>query len=227
MARHVVFDFFGTLVSYRDGVRDIPVRRARALLAGLGDPLPEVELADTLAACFEDLEARSTATLREFSMLDAARLLFGRRGIAATAAAPEFVEAYLEDWVEGVEGLPRLAEWLNALDAPKSVLSNTHHEPMLRRQLERFGIDGAFCCVTTSIGHGMRKPHASIYRAHLAALGLTPADAVFVGDNPACDYFGPRAVGMAAYLVAEAPVPGVPEAHRLGHLYELKERLRD
>ena len=43
MARHVVFDFFGTLVSYRDGVRDNPVGRARAVLAGLGDELSEAQ----------------------------------------------------------------------------------------------------------------------------------------------------------------------------------------
>ena len=226
MARHVVFDFFGTLVSYRDGVRDNPVGRARAVLAGLGDELSEAQLTDALERCFEDLEAWSSATLREYSMLDAARLLFERRSIAAVAQAETFVEAYLEDWVEGVAGVPGLAEWLGAFDVAKSVLSNTHHEPMLRRQLSRLGIDGNFCRVTTSIGHGLRKPHASIYRAHLAALGVAPADAVFVGDNPACDYFAPRSVGMAAYLIAERPVPGVPEAHRLRHLFELEARLR-
>ena len=159
-------------------------------------------------------------------MAEAGARLFACLGIAASESLPDFVEAYLEDWVAGVESLPQLSAWLESLDAPKSVLSNTHHEPMLRGQIERLGIQDAFCCVTTSIGHGMRKPHPSIYRAHLDALGISAGDAVFVGDNPACDYFGPRAVGIAAYLVAEAPVAGVPETHRLAHLYELSERLR-
>lgn len=223
--RHVIFDFFGTLVRYREGVRGNPARRAHAVLAGLGESMSETDFAETFAACFEELELEAAASLREYSMAEAAARLFARRGIAAMDSVPGFVEAYLEDWVEGVESLPQVAAWLAAVDAPKSVLSNTHHEPMLRSQLERLGLEDAFCCVTTSIGHGMRKPHPSIYRAHLDALGLAAADVVFVGDNPACDYFGPRSVGITAYLVAEASVAGVAETHRLAHLYELSDRL--
>jgi FMN phosphatase YigB (HAD superfamily) len=56
-------------------------------------------------------------------------------------------------------------------------------------------------------------------------LGLAIGQVVFVGDNPECDFHGPRSIGMEAYLVAAAPVPGVPDSHRLGHLYELTARI--
>ena len=226
MARHVIFDFFGTLVTYRDGVHGNPVERARAELRRHGVAIEPAVFADSFAACFTELEQLASTSLREYSMLDAARVLFMDLGVAASRAALQrFVAAYLEDWSEGVEGLPLLAAWLDALAAPKSVLSNTHHEALVAGQLQRLGIAHAFERLTTSVGHGMRKPHPSIYRAHLEALGISAADAVFVGDNPACDYFGPRAVGIDAYLIAPRPLADVPERHRLVHLYQLSEAL--
>jgi FMN phosphatase YigB (HAD superfamily) len=91
--------------------------------------------------------------------------------------------------------------------------------------MERLRIRGSFERVTTSISHGFRKPHPSIYVAHLDAIGARSRDAVFVGDNAACDYFGPRAIGIEAYLIAVRPISGVDERHRLAHLYQLSERL--
>jgi putative hydrolase of the HAD superfamily len=226
MARHVIFDFFGTLVTYRDGVHGNPVERARAELQRHGVIVEPAVFAGSFAACFAKLEQRAATSLQEYSMLDVASVLFVDLGVTASKSALQrFVDVYLEDWTEGVEGLPLLAAWLDALAAPKSVLSNTHHEAMVVGQLQRLGIAPAFERLTTSVGHGMRKPHPSIYRAHLDALGISAADAVFVGDNPACDYFGPRAVGIDAYLIAPAPVAGVAERHRLVHLYQLNERL--
>jgi FMN phosphatase YigB (HAD superfamily) len=105
------------------------------------------------------------------------------------------------------------------------LLSNTHHEPLVIGLLERLQIDGCFEHVTTSIGHGFRKPHASIYEAHLDAIGVDARDASFVGDNVECDYLGPRSVGIEAFLISARPVTGVAERHRLAHLYQLAERL--
>jgi len=118
-----------------------------------------------------------------------------------------------------------LPKWLDALPGSKSVLSNTHHEPMLVALMERLRIRESFARVTTSIGHGLRKPHPSIYLAHLDAIGAASGDVVFVGDNAECDYFGPRSVGIEAFLIAVRPVSGVAERHRLAHLYQLPERL--
>lgn len=224
--RHLIFDFFGTLATYDDGIAEHRVERARAELASHGVVLDPDAFVARWLDCFAPLDDLAQKTLEEFSMADAARALFADLGIAATdARVARYVDAFLSDWTSGVAPLPRLREWLATLPMPKSVLSNTHHDVMVRDLLERFGVRDAFSHVTTSIGHGYRKPHPSVYRAHLDALGIAAADAVFVGDNPQCDYFGPRAVGIEAYLIAQRPVSGVPERHRLAHLYQLIERL--
>jgi putative hydrolase of the HAD superfamily len=224
--RHLIFDFFGTLVTYREGIDGNPVERARAELVAHGVEVSAQQLTNQLAECFSMLERDANETLREYSMTEAVRALFAELGVTGSAdRVSRFVDAYLHDWSASVRALPRLDSWLDALPMPKSVLSNTHHEPLVLGLIDRLGVGGSFDRVTTSIRHGYRKPHPSIYRAHLDSLGVATQDAIFVGDNPQCDYFGPRAVGIEAYLIAPRPVSGIPEKHRLAHLYQLMERL--
>ncbi len=225
-ARHVIFDFFGTLVTYREGIEGNPVEHAQMELVTHGIELPPGVLVSRFGECFTVLERAANESLREYAMADAVALLFERLGVATSPErVARFVDAYLRDWTQSVRGLPGLGEWLGALPASKSVLSNTHHEPMLAGLMNRLDIDASFARVTTSIGHGYRKPHPSIYLAHLDSLGISAQDAIFVGDNLQCDYAGPRAIGIEAFLIAAEPVDGVDERHRLTNLYELTERL--
>jgi HAD superfamily hydrolase (TIGR01662 family) len=49
--------------------------------------------------------------------------------------------------------------------------------------------------------HGWVKPHRSIFEAMLRELDVAPEDAAMVGDSPADDIEGARALGMTALLV--------------------------
>jgi putative hydrolase of the HAD superfamily len=49
--------------------------------------------------------------------------------------------------------------------------------------------------------HGHVKPHRSIFDAVLAQLGVAPERAAMVGDSPADDIEGARALGMKAFLL--------------------------
>jgi FMN phosphatase YigB (HAD superfamily) len=223
---HVIFDFFGTLVTYTAGIAGNPCTRALAELRAYGVALEVAEFERRFDGCFDELEVQAQVGHQEFSMHDAARLLFAQLDIAPDAdRLDQFVAAYLEDWNVGVRPLPRLDMWMNSLPVGKSVLTNTHHPGFVPAHLERLGIAHHVQRVTSSVEHGQRKPDPRIYRDHLAELGLATEQGVFVGDNPECDFHGPRAVGMEAFLVASAQVPGVPESHRLGHLYQLSDRL--
>jgi putative hydrolase of the HAD superfamily len=85
------------------------------------------------------------------------------------------------------------------------------------RDLEEFvvhhGLD-----VDAAIGsraHGRIKPHETIFRAALEALGVEPEEAAMVGDSLADDVEGARALGMRAVLVdREGRFPNVPDALR-------------
>ena len=69
-----------------------------------------------------------------------------------------------------------------------------------------------------SRAHGKTKPHETIFRAALDALGVEPEEAVMVGDSIEDDIEGARALGMRALLVdREGRYPDAPDA--LSDLY--------
>jgi FMN phosphatase YigB (HAD superfamily) len=56
----------------------------------------------------------------------------------------------------------------------------------------------------SSFHHGKSKPHASIFRAVLDLLDVTPEEAAMVGDAVEEDLAGARAIGMRAILLDRA-----------------------
>jgi HAD superfamily hydrolase (TIGR01549 family) len=75
-----------------------------------------------------------------------------------------------------------------------------------------------------SMSHGRTKPHASIFEAALLALEVEPDEAVMVGDSPADDIQGARALGIRAILIDRDGVyPN--ERDRIGGLGELTAAL--
>ena len=56
-------------------------------------------------------------------------------------------------------------------------------------------------CAIASRAHGWTKPHESIFRAALDALGVAADEAAMVGDSPEDDIEGARALGIRAFLV--------------------------
>jgi putative hydrolase of the HAD superfamily len=67
--------------------------------------------------------------------------------------------------------------------------------------LESLGIDGLFHAITVSSLEGFEKPSPEIFRRSLDELGVTPEQAIHVGDNPAEDYRGAEAVGITPVLI--------------------------
>lgn len=55
--------------------------------------------------------------------------------------------------------------------------------------------------VITSRLHGKMKPHPAIFRSVLTLLDVEPTEALMVGDSPADDIAGARALGMPAVLL--------------------------
>ena len=91
--------------------------------------------------------------------------------------------------------------------------------------LERTGLAPLLECAVISARAGYRKPHAAIYQAALDALGLAPADVIFVGDNPHADIDGPLALGIQPVQIDRsggvACRPGVPCIAELARLLDL------
>jgi HAD superfamily hydrolase (TIGR01509 family) len=93
-----------------------------------------------------------------------------------------------------------------------------------REELDRLRItrlvEAGFFCRDV----GWRKPDRRIFDHVTAALGVAPADCLFVGDDPRWDIVGPRAIGMPAALIDRAGVSdarGVPVVRNLWQLVRM------
>ena len=84
-----------------------------------------------------------------------------------------------------------------------------------RKKLDAFGLlpffENALIC---SDEHGASKPAPSIFLAGCAALGLTPSEVAYVGDNYAADAEGASAAGLHAYWLDRGQAGDRPE---VGH----------
>jgi len=93
----------------------------------------------------------------------------------------------------------------------------------LERVCDEAGIATFFGAIVDSARVGVEKPDPRIFGAALTALGVAPADALFVGDSLPRDMAGARGIGMAhAWLVpapaARACCPDDPVIHALEDL---------
>jgi len=75
-----------------------------------------------------------------------------------------------------------------------------------------------------------RKPAPFPFQLACGRLGVTPGRCVYVGDNPACDFAGPRRLGMLTVGVSTGPyaamdAPEDPPQLRIGPLEELVDLL--
>ena len=168
----------------RHGLTLDPVRYDEARLAALEDLQrhPELEHDDELWIRFTEDIVRG----------------MGGDGERSRACAEELVLAWArhENFFLYDDALPAL-DALRGHGLKLGLVSNG------QRDLEEFavhhGLDVDVC--VGSLAHGRVKPHRSIFEAALAALGAQPAEAAMVGDSPADDIEGARALGMRGILV--------------------------
>ena len=79
---------------------------------------------------------------------------------------------------------------------------------------------------TDELGPGAGKPSPAGFQRALAALGTEPARAVYIADNPAKDFIGPRSLGMRSIRVrrkggvyrALEPAPGAEPDRTIDNL---------
>lgn len=223
----VTFDFWETLV------RDTPENLARAserrvqsleaVLAGAGCAHPRAAIEDAHERCWTVMTERFWITDREPSRDDQVRLFFDclESGLGARLDQPSFsraVDAYgLPAFEFPPDPMPGAIDALRELRARGlrlGIVSNTGRTPgiVLRRILERHDMLRYFDEVAISYSDevGFRKPHARIFARSLRALGVEPAQALHIGDNPDADVLGARKAGMrtAHYAIAGcAPSP--------------------
>jgi putative hydrolase of the HAD superfamily len=241
--RALVFDLWGTLL-YVDDPQQGESRRATRCrltleaLRGVGHPYPE----ETVTVALQTL-GREHGTLhgqgRDIAVPEKVeRFLNYLKPNLAQRVSPSTLRAVEEALVAPgrmappfpAPGAIEALREAQARGLAVGLISNTGLTPgyVLREVLADHGLLSFFQVLTFSDEARLAKPAAEVFHCTLEALGVQPADALFVGDVPALDVAGPQAVGMWAVQVGDQQLDGVqPHAciDALSELFPALERL--
>lgn len=206
--RAVVFDLGGTLIEYSgqyDSWPDLEIPGFAAAyeslsLASLAMPLADAFQAVGLAALparwQRATEGGPNLALAAFLGEVAAECEIDASEVHLSQAAERYEQAICDRG----EPLPGGAEMLGALRQAGfklGLISNTMFRGEIhRRDLARFGLDEYFDYMLFSADAGVWKPQPEIFWHILEKLGVSPEEAVYVGDSPEHDIVGAKAAGM-------------------------------
>lgn len=109
------------------------------------------------------------------------------------------LETFFAEFLTHVVPEPETEVLLDALayaGLPFGVITNGSSRQW--RKIEALGLDKHTSCLFVSETFGVKKPDPAIFHAAADCLGLSPAQILFVGDNPIADILGAHAAGMSA-----------------------------
>ena len=241
----VIFDLFDTLIDFRRdrmpliSVDGVEVRStSRHVYERFRTVCPGIPFEAFYAAFmdgYREAERIRARDWREITSEDRFRMVLSKLQVDPGDVPADFPEwladihmaKLSEAMVFPAEHRP-LVEWAGARYR-LAVISNFDHAPTARRLLEEIGIVGCFEQVVISAEEGVRKPHPEIFARTLARMGLTPQEALFVGDSLAIDVTGAKGVGMDVAWVnrnGETLTDGTPAPdYTLARLTELRDIL--
>lgn len=229
MVSHILFDFFGTLVTYAPDGAGHDFGRSHKLLQSMGSALGYEQYRALWSDVYGGFDREACRTGHEFSMQDvtAGFLRQATGGEPSADQATALASSYLADWDTCVRYLPGLSDMLASLSRQYTlaVVSNTNDTGLVPAHLTAMEIAGYFDAVVLSVQVGRRKPHPAIFTAALDQLGIGPDDAVFVGDSYLPDYQGAVQAGMTAFLIDPGNAAQIPDNARLASLFELPAAL--
>ena len=126
-------------------------------------------------------------------------------------------------WCRTPVGAAEALDRLRAAGLRLGVVSNS--DGRVEEALVAAGLRDRFEVVLDSALVGVEKPDPAIFRAALDALGVAPAEALYVGDLYEVDVVGARAAGMEAVLLAPGAGASAADCPRFGSLAALADDL--
>jgi len=226
----VTFDLWRTLFieSARNASVDYADAQMLAILNRRGFPIRAEALQAALAACRSLAFERQKVQGIDFVPEDQVPWIIDYLGLPVTAQlADELLEPYTTsllinppDLIDGASEV--LAEL--ARNYQLALICNTGRSPgnTVREIMRRHGILQYFAVTAFSNELGVAKPNPRIFSHVLTALGVAPAEAVHIGDDPDTDVGGAKRSGLKAVWFNPYATPGDPDCDfRIAGLREM------
>ncbi len=239
MLEAVLFDWGDTLMRFAHDETLVEAGHRAGLEAIGRDGLPELE---QLVPHFRERYEQffwTPGTIEEIEYPGLVRHLFGDFDVELSdVELGRFLEAEHAAWDPARQlaaHTPALLEALRDRGLKLGLVSNAFDPGwLLHRDLEQMGLADRLDFAVFSSEVGKRKPHPVIFEHALAALGVAPGVALFVGDRLYEDVRGAGEVGMTTALALwfradENPEGGEPDFQaftQMDVLY-IADRLRE
>lgn len=226
---HILFDFFGTLVSYSESRIEQGYPRSYKLIVVNGSDISYSAFLKQWDRMFSEFEELSAVSQVEFSMTALCECFLQRilgKSLSSESIA-SFRDTYLEEWSQGVTYISGVNEMLAELATKYTLVlvTNTHHAGLVQKHLHGSGMERHFMHVITSVEHGRRKPDRSIFDHALQVSNCQKETALFVGDSYPHDYEGAQSAGIPCLLIDPANSYGVPHSHRLKGILDVSSTI--
>ena len=199
--RGLLFDYGGTLV---EEVRVDPRAGNEWLLSRASYRPPHVTLAHVIeraARVTKEVAERRDDVQIETAWPTLTRLIHDFLGIRFDAPMSELELGYWKASVttRAMPGAREALEQCHRAGVPMAVVSNTSFgEPVIRYELEKYGLTEHLAFVLVSSDYSVRKPNVLLFDTAASRLGVSPEHIWFVGDRLDTDVIGAKAAGMTA-----------------------------
>ncbi|MCL6642916.1 MAG: HAD family hydrolase [Candidatus Bipolaricaulota bacterium] len=162
---------------------------------------------EEVRAEMHDLWLNSSNSGAELLREGAYRIL-KKLGIDDKALAPHVSQAYYLTWVSHLKLFPEVPEVLAELRGRYrlGIISNGPSD-LQRYKLRLFELEREFDPIVISGEIGVAKPDQKIFRYALERAGVSPEEALYVGDSPVYDIVGAKGAGMMMVWVNRSGVP--------------------
>ena len=221
----ILFDFFGTLVTYSTSRIEQGYHQTHKLLLEHEVALSYDAFLSGWVESHEFWDHHTAATGREYAMHDVAvRFLhqIAPQHYSDTLSA-ELWKSYIKEWSKGIRYIPGVPALLESLSKKYKlgVVSNTQTADLIHEHLKIGGMAPFVEVVVTSVEHGRPKPHPSIFEAATTKLGCPPHATLFVGDSYQADYLGAKQAGLQALLITPSESTQAPLEETISSVLEV------
>ncbi|UQZ86918.1 Pyrimidine 5'-nucleotidase YjjG [Paenibacillus konkukensis] len=187
MIRAVLFDLDGTLLDRDASVRKFIRRQHERLHRHVG----HID-AEEYCSAFITLDAKGYVWKDRVYAEMAER--FGIHGLTPDQLLADYIAGFADSCVP-FPNMIRLLDELSDRGIALGMITNGFTAFQMNN-IKALGIQDYFRTLLISEREGLRKPDPAIFLRALERLGVTPEDAVFVGDHPVNDVQAAQAVGM-------------------------------